>query len=131
LLSLEKPTNRFLLLNEVWSILAAKGLDPANLFKCLLKAYSGEVAFNFGNIIIQLEHLITLDIFYKEDEQEFTCQNAIKVSVATNNTLTEKVLTNKYRPEELTSLAVLNHQKPKKAGHKNRRNRRRPESQKA
>ncbi len=119
--SLENPADRFLLLNEVWNILAAKGLDPANLFKCLLKAYSGEVAFNFGNIIIQLEHLITLNVLYKEDEQEFACQNVINITVATNSTLTDKILTHKYRPEELTTLSILNHQKPKRSIHKSRR----------
>ena len=107
LFSLENPSDRFLLLDEVCNILAAKGLDPANLFKSLLKTCDGELTFDFGNTLITLEHTTALDVHYKKGKEDLTPIDIIEISISSNSELTEKILTYTYRPQELSNLINL------------------------
>jgi hypothetical protein len=110
LFSLENPPDRFLLLDEVCNILAAKDIDPANLFKSLLKTCEGELTFNFGNTLILLEHSTILDMHYGpcgKENDNFTSEDIIEISISANSKLTEKILTYTYYPKELTNL--INH----------------------
>ncbi len=113
LFSLENPPDRFLLLDEVCNILAAKGLDSANLFKSLLKTCDGELTFNFGNTLIILEHTTALDVHYKKGKEDFTPIDIIEISISANSDLTEKILTYTYHPSELANLINLACQKTK------------------
>lgn len=115
LFSLENPPDRFLLLEEVCKILAAKGLDPANLFKSLLKTCDGELTFDFGNTLIQLEHVTMLDINYGPclKDKDFTCKNLIDVSISVSTEFSEKILTYSYRPTDLATLINFGYSKVK------------------
>ncbi len=108
--SLENSSDRFLLLDEICKILTAKGLNPAELLRILLKAFDGELTFSFGNMLIQLEHTKVPDPCSMKVTEDFTNQDIIEISISTTKGLTEKNLTHIYRPNELTNIINLSDQ---------------------
>jgi len=124
LFSLENPPERFILLDEICNILSTKGIDPANLFKSLLKTVDGELTFNFGNKLIQLEHTTAIDIKFVngKDTEDLIRQDIIEISVSENSALTQKILTHAYRASELANIVSLTSQKTKSVAHKKKKN---------
>lgn len=96
---LESSTQRFALLNEVFKVLAIKGIDPENLLEVLIKSCSGQVVFDFGNVLIQLEHSMLLDIYGKD--RELAYKHIVEVAIALNNGFSERTISCKYTPKEL------------------------------
>jgi hypothetical protein len=107
ILSLRHPSERFLVLNEVFDMLAAKGLQPANLFKSLLKAYSCELLFEFGTISIMLERK-TIERYVSEEDEDNFGEDVIEISVNVERHRASKSITYQYRPNELFALVHLN-----------------------
>lgn len=101
---LRNSNERFFMLKEVCDMLIAKGINPKNLFRSLLKAYSCELWFEFGNVSILLERGETEHSISQEIIEEDACGNIVEMSVVLENNLTSKAVTYKYRPNELCNI---------------------------
>jgi hypothetical protein len=102
--SLRNSGERFSMLNEIYEMFRAKGLEPFNLFRSLLKAYSCELWFEFGDASILLEREKTENSSSQEDAEMDACEDVIKISVALEKNHASKSITYKYRPSEFSHL---------------------------
>jgi hypothetical protein len=102
--SSRKCGGRFFMLNEIYDLLEAKGLEPNSLFRSLLKAYSCELWFEFGDASLLLEREKTEDSDSQENAEIDACEDAIKISVVLERNHTSKSLTYEYRPSEFSNL---------------------------
>ena len=102
--SSKNSDERFLMLNEIYEMFGAKGLEPYNLFRSLLKAYSCELWFEFGDASILLEREKTEDSNSQEDAEMDACEDVIKISIILEKSHADKSVTYKYRPSEFSHL---------------------------
>jgi hypothetical protein len=102
--SSKNSDERFFMLNEIYDMFGAKGLEPYNLFRSLLKAYSCELWFEFGDASILLEREKTENSSSQEDAEMDACEDVIKISIVLEKNHAGKSVTYKYRPSEFSHL---------------------------